>query len=169
MPKNLSPEMNLYLEILFTLLFVFAAWLVHAALRRAVIGSPTRAPKPWARFFAHLSFPLALLAVCLLTRWHTIRDALPLRPTYLSILDSAFVFFVLIFLIRLVDAAIRLSFELRAKPFPVPRVLHGFILIIIYLALVFTILDRFLKVDIKPLLAGSAILTAVIGLALQGV
>ena len=50
-----------------------------------------------------------------------------------------------------------------------PGVLHGFILAVIYLALVFMILKGILGINITPFLATSAILTAVLGLALQGV
>ena len=169
MGRYLSPETVLYLEILFTLLFFVAAGVVHVILRRTLARPRTQKKSPWRSLPSRLSFPAALLAVSWLTKWSVIRNALPLRARYYEILDSAFVFFVIFFLVRLVDAVIQVSYARKGKPFPLPRVLHGFILIVIYLAVLFSILDQFLRIDIKPLLAGSAILTAVLGLALQGV
>ncbi|MGZ7065421.1 MAG: cyclic nucleotide-binding domain-containing protein [Candidatus Aminicenantales bacterium] len=169
MAKSPSPEMVLYLEILFSLLFFVAAGFVHLLLRRVVVGPRKVKRAPWRHLLEQLSFPVALLAVSLLTRWSAIRNAFPLRARYFEILDSAFVFFVIFLLIRLVDALIQILYARKNRPFPLPRVLHGFILVIVYLAVLFTILDQFLRIDIKPLLTGSAILTAVLGLALQGV
>ncbi|MGZ8877368.1 MAG: cyclic nucleotide-binding domain-containing protein [Candidatus Aminicenantales bacterium] len=169
MAKNMSPELMLYVAILFSLIFLAAAGFVHVLLRRAFVRHPIWKPTPWENVVARLSFPLGLLAVFLIAKWPAFREALPLSPRYFEILDAVFVFAVLFFLVRLMDALIQLFYGRKGRPFPLPRVLHGFILLVIYLAVVFAVLDRFLRINIKPLLAGSAILTAVIGLALQGV
>lgn len=169
MVKNMSPELMLYVAILFSLIFLAAAGFVHVLLRRAFVRHPIWKPTPWENVVARLSFPLGLLAAFLIAKWPAFREALPLSPRYFEILDAVFVFAVIFFLVRLMDALIQLFYARKGRPFPLPRVLHGFILLVIYLAVVFAVLDRFLRINIKPLLAGSAILTAVIGLALQGV
>ena len=169
MAKNMSPELMLYVAILFSLILLAAAGFVHVLLRRAFVRHPIWKPTPWENVVARLSFPLGLLAVFLIAKWPAFREALPLSPRYFEILDAVFVFAVIFFLVRLMDALIQLFYGRKGRPFPLPRVLHGFILLVIYLAVVFAVLDRFLRINIKPLLAGSAILTAVIGLALQGV
>ncbi|MGB8958792.1 MAG: mechanosensitive ion channel family protein [Candidatus Aminicenantales bacterium] len=169
MAKNMSPELRLYVEILFTLIFLAAAGFIQALLRRAFVRRPVSRRTPWENAVARLSFPLGLLAASLIVKWPAFRETLSLSPRYFEILDAVFIFAVIFFLVRLMDALLQLFYAKKGRPFPLPRVLHGFILLVIYLAVVFAVLDRFLRIDIKPLLAGSAILTAVIGLALQGV
>jgi small-conductance mechanosensitive channel len=172
MANDLSPELTLYVEVLFTLALVAVAGLLYALLRRALAaGSPAaaKAKSGVPSLGQHLALPASLLIVLSVLRWPAVRALLPLGPKYQAFVDAAFFFFVVFFLIRLADVLLRRSYAKRNKPFPLPRVLHGFILIVIYIAALFAVLDGFLGVDIKPLLAGSAILTAVIGLALQGV
>ncbi len=50
-----------------------------------------------------------------------------------------------------------------------PSVLHGFILALLYVIAIFIILKSQLKINITPFLATSALLTAILGLAFQGV
>ncbi|MHB8054953.1 MAG: cyclic nucleotide-binding domain-containing protein [Candidatus Aminicenantales bacterium] len=86
-----------------------------------------------------------------------------------SYLNAATFFFVLVLIIRLIDGALLAWYTDRHKSYPLPNVLRGLIIGIIYLVVLFAILKNVLDMDISNLLAGSAILTAVIGLALQGV
>ncbi|MGZ5480260.1 MAG: hypothetical protein ACXWGZ_11745, partial [Candidatus Aminicenantales bacterium] len=132
MAKNMSPELMLYVAILFSLIFLAAAGFVHALLRRAFVRHPIWKPTPWENVVARLSFPLGLLAVFLIAKWPAFREALPLSPRYFEILDAVFVFAVLFFLVRLMDALIQLFYGRKGRPFPLPRVLHGFILLVIY-------------------------------------
>jgi small-conductance mechanosensitive channel/CRP-like cAMP-binding protein len=169
MAKNFSPELTLYLQILFTILFLALAGAVHALLRRifrrAAAGKGEAAPGLAAR----LLLPLSLLAATLLAKWPALRDALPLGTKFFRIYDAAFVFVVILFVVRLLDGLVLLRYEKKGQAYPLPRVLHGFILVIVYIAIVLALLREFLGFNIGPLLAGSAILTAVLGLALQGV
>ncbi|MCX6568772.1 MAG: mechanosensitive ion channel family protein [Candidatus Aminicenantes bacterium] len=162
MEKSFSPELALYGQLLFTLLFIVLAGLVMALLRRIFVH---RAAALWAR----LLLPVSFLAAAGLAKLPVLRTALPLGAKFFSIVDAAFVFFVIFLLVRLIDGLVHARYEKKERPFPLPRVLHGFFLIIIYIAAALAILREFLGFNITPLLAGSAILTAVLGLALQGV
>ncbi|MBM3296797.1 MAG: mechanosensitive ion channel, partial [Candidatus Aminicenantes bacterium] len=57
----------------------------------------------------------------------------------------------------------------RRRPFPLPRVLHGLLLAVLYLIILFSLLRNVMGINITPFLTTSAILTMIIGLALQGV
>ena len=162
MAMNLSPELALYAQILFTILFFVLAGSVLALLR-GIFG---RAASGLA---ARLLLPVSLLATTLLTKLAVLRNALPLGTKFFRICDAAFVFAVIFLIVRLLEGLVLSRYEKRGKPYPFPRVLHGFILIVVYIAVVLALLREFLGFNIGPLLAGSAILTAVLGLALQGV
>lgn len=170
MAKSLTPELALYLEILFGLVFFALVGLLWAVSRRILIGRPgVRTGGTAAGLVSRLLLPASLLAVAALTKWPLIRRAISLGSGFLRILDATFVLFVIVFLVRLIDGALRLAYERKDKPFPLPRVLHGFVLLLVYIVIVLGILRAFLGINVGPLLAGSAILTAVLGLALQGV
>ena len=80
------------------------------------------------------------------------------------------VFWIAIFAIRLLEGLVFFIHGRRSKdPFPVSFLLRSFILWLFYLSTAFVILKYILGVDITPLLATSAVLTMVVGLALQGV
>jgi small-conductance mechanosensitive channel len=169
MGKNLSPELTLYLQILFAIVFFALAGVILAVLRKIVGRPPAGSEKPGPGLVARLLFPVSLLAATSVTKLAVVRDGLPLGPKFFRFCDAAFVFFVIFFVVRLLDGLVRLRFERKGRPFPLPRVLHGFSLIVVYIAVALAILRAFLSFNIGPLLAGSAILTAVLGLALQGV
>jgi len=97
-----------------------------------------------------------------------LKNILTLSSSLLLYFDAALFFLAMVLAIRLIDALLIAWYEGRRKPYPLPDVLRGMILAALYLVLFFVVLDK-LRMDIKPLLTGSAILTAVLGLALQGV
>ncbi len=113
---------------------------------------------------SRLAFPLISLG----TLW-AVQAFLRLSPAMESYLNAAAFFFVIVLVIRFVDGAILAWYTDRHKAYPLPNVLRGLIIGIIFLVALFAILKNMLSMDISNLLAGSAILTAVIGLALQGV
>jgi small-conductance mechanosensitive channel/CRP-like cAMP-binding protein len=84
-------------------------------------------------------------------------------------LDALFVFLVAVVCIRILDAAAAIWFTRGGRPFPVPGVLRGFILGVLYLVLVFAILRNMFQVNLSAYLGASAILTMILGLALQPV
>jgi small-conductance mechanosensitive channel/CRP-like cAMP-binding protein len=172
MGKTLSPEWTiyaLYVQILFTVVFFALAGAILAVLRKASGRSAAGTGGPRQGVASRLHLPVSLLLATLGTKLPALRNALPLGEKFYRYFDAAFVFFIIFFLIRLFDGLVRLRYEKKGRPFPLPNVLHGFALIVVYAAVALAILRAFLGFNIGPLLAGSAILTAVLGLALQGV
>jgi small-conductance mechanosensitive channel/CRP-like cAMP-binding protein len=76
---------------------------------------------------------------------------------------------VVVALITLLEGAARNFYALREKPFPVADLLGSIIRVLLITAAAFSILRLELNVDISPLLASTALVTAVLGFALQGV
>jgi small-conductance mechanosensitive channel/CRP-like cAMP-binding protein len=169
MEKSFSPELTLYGQILFTLLFIALAGLVMALLRRVIARPAADGGTVAPGLPSRLLLPVSLLAAAGLAKLPVLRTALPLGAEFFRFIDAAFVFFVIFFLVRLLDGLARARYERKGRSFPLPRVLHGFFLMVVYIAAALAILREFLGFNITPLLAGSAILTAVLGLALQGV
>ncbi|MBE3125002.1 MAG: mechanosensitive ion channel [Acidobacteria bacterium] len=169
MEKNFSPELTLYGQILFAILFIALAGLVMALLRRVFVRPEAAGARSVTGLRFRLLLPVSLLAAAGLAKLPVLRTALPLGAKFFRFVDAAFVFSVIFFLVRLFDGLVRVRYEKKERPFPLPRVLHGFFLIVVYIAAALAILREFLGFNITPLLAGSAILTAVLGLALQGV
>lgn len=86
-----------------------------------------------------------------------------------SYAEAGLVFFVFFFLIRLFDAILSIWYSRSRKTFPMPGVLRNLILGIMELAVLFLVLKVILNINLSPILGASAILTMVLGLALQGV
>lgn len=109
-----------------------------------------------------LFVPAVLLIAVILAR-----ELLSLSPSSRVYLEAAFVFLVALTVIRFLDTIITLWFTRGRRTFPVPAVLRGFILGVIYLGLAFAILKNMFQVNISAYLGASAILTMILGLALQ--
>ena len=169
MGKSFSPELTLYGQILFAIFFIALAGLVRALFRRVFVRPAAAGGEDVPGLPSRLLLPVSLLAAAGLAKLPVLRTALPLGEKFFRFVDAAFVFFVIFFLVRLLDGLARARYERKGRSFPLPRVLHGFFLIAVYIAAALAILREFLGFNITPLLAGSAILTAVLGLALQGV
>ncbi|MCJ7563307.1 MAG: mechanosensitive ion channel family protein [Candidatus Aminicenantes bacterium] len=120
--------------------------------------------KGWRIFISRLGWPAAFIILIIIAK-----KVWPFGDAVRSYLEAALVFFAVFFVIRLLDAALLVKYTQRRKPYPLPDVLRGLILAALYLVLLFVILKTKLQFDIKPFLTGSAILTAILGLAFQGV
>ena len=144
---------------------VLAVLIVLAALARSGLNRLPGAKKKgrWI-FVSGLATPLIALGTLAAAR-----ALLRLSPEIESYLIAATFFFVLVLAIRVLDGALLAWYTDHHKPYPLPNVLRGLIIGIVYLVILFAILKNVLGMNISNLLAGSAILTAVIGLALQGV
>ncbi|MGM0465164.1 MAG: cyclic nucleotide-binding domain-containing protein [Acidobacteriota bacterium] len=118
-------------------------------------------------FFSKIIFPLAFLTAVLFVRTINLIQILQLNPDFKKYLDTAVLFFFFFLVIRLIDASWVTSYVNRKKTFPLPRVLHRFLLFVLYLVVLFIVLKGVAGVDVTPLLATSAILTMILGLALQ--
>jgi small-conductance mechanosensitive channel/CRP-like cAMP-binding protein len=155
---------NLYRDMAVAFGVVTAVVFFAAAARAAFNRIRGAKKKGRLIFISRLIVPLAALGVLFLTR-----GLIRLSPVMASYLFAAEFFFVIILIIRSIDGALLAWYTDRQKPYPLPNVLRGLILGVLYLLVFFLVLKNLLQMDISSLLAGSAILTAVIGLAFQGV
>jgi small-conductance mechanosensitive channel/CRP-like cAMP-binding protein len=118
---------------------------------------------------SRVSAPLVFLLIALALKLDVLERAFKLGARYYEYLDAAIVFLAVLFAVRLIDGWLLRRYERKRVPFPLPGVLHGFILIVLYLIVLFAVFKGALGVNITPFLATSAIFTAILGLALQGV
>ena len=101
---NLSPELALYAQILFTIIFIALTGSVLALLR-GIFGRAA------AGLTARLLLPLSLLATTLLTKLAVLRNALPLGTKFFRIYDAAFVFIVIFLIVRLLEGLVLSRYE----------------------------------------------------------
>jgi small-conductance mechanosensitive channel/CRP-like cAMP-binding protein len=118
---------------------------------------------------SRVSAPLVFLLIALALKLDVFQSALNLGARFYEYVDAAIVFLAVLLAIRLIDGWLLRRYERKRVPFPLPGVLHGFILIVLYLIILFAVFRGALGVNITPFLATSAIFTAILGLALQGV
>ncbi|OGD22581.1 MAG: hypothetical protein A2W03_12445 [Candidatus Aminicenantes bacterium RBG_16_63_16] len=118
---------------------------------------------------SRVSLPAILLLSALALKLRFWTTAFGLGPEFAAYVNAAVIFLAVVLVVRLIDAWLNFRFERRRRPFPVPGVLRGFFLAILYIAVLFIVLKGGLGINITPFLATSAIFTAIIGLALQGV
>ncbi len=166
----LSPEIALYLELLVSVAAAALAAGIYELLRNLIKNTLGKKPaSPAGLVLSRVALPAAVIMVAAILRLEAVRRLLPLRAGFWSLVEAAFVFFVVFFFIRFADGLYRARYARSGRPLPLPRVLYGFILAVIYLAVFFALLKTRLGVNIGPFLTTSAILTAILGLALQGV
>lgn len=77
-------------------------------------------------------------------------------------------FWSIVLAIDLVEGIARQVFVLRGRPFPVPDLINSIMRIVLFVAAAFVVIKVVLDIDISPLLASTALVTAVVGFALQG-
>jgi len=169
MNNQLTPEVITYIDILFIFIILAVVTALYFLLRGVIFKALISRGKPAGYYVSRLLLPAVLVLVTLFFKWNTVRELLPLSQKLYQYIDAAFIFFIVFLLIRLADALIRTVYTQRGLAYPLPRVLHGLVLGIIYLLVLFAVLKDILKVNITPFLATSAILTMVLGLAFQGV
>jgi small-conductance mechanosensitive channel/CRP-like cAMP-binding protein len=122
-----------------------------------------------SKLLSRILFPLLFLFIALVFRLGAVRNLLVVSDRVSLYLDAVFLFATVFFVIRLIDVLWLNLYIRRRKEFPLPLVLHSFILAVLYLAAFFIILRDILDINITPFLATSAILTMILGLAFQGV
>lgn len=111
---------------------------------------------------------LAWPAVFLAAAWIASR-LISAKAAVRPYIEAVLVLFVAVLAIRLLDTALRLWYDRRHRPLPIPDLLRDLVLAVLYLVVLFFVLNNILQVNIAPILATSAILTMIVGLALQGV
>jgi len=158
-----------YLDILFVFIIMATVTVLYILFRLLIFKFLISKERPAAFFLSRLNLPAVLLLITFCFKIQAVREAFPLSQKFFLYIDAAFLFFIIFFLIRLVDAIIQGIYSMRKLAFPLPRILHGLTLGIIYLVILFIILREILRINITPFLATSAILTMILGLAFQGV
>lgn len=128
----------------------------EVSLRLALRSLVGRIAFPFAVFI--LTRPLSLLA--------SAAFSVRFPPAYIS---GWLAFWAALLFLNVLEALALQIYALRGRSFPIPTLLRNIIRFVYLLLAVFAILRFGLKVDISPLLASTALLTAVIGFALQGV
>jgi small-conductance mechanosensitive channel/CRP-like cAMP-binding protein len=119
----------------------------------------------------HVSRPLAVLVVTELLLgtfrfWAWINQYLLRIPDDIKAWLS---FWLIVLSINLVEGIARQVYIIRGRTFPIPELLVSIIRTILLVASAFAVLKTILDLDISPLLASTALVTAVVGFALQGV
>ncbi|MBP1768733.1 MAG: hypothetical protein H6P98_2848 [Candidatus Aminicenantes bacterium] len=108
---------------------IAAALVLFLALKRL----RRRTPAGGVSLYQRTAGPLAFLVVALTLKLDVVRSGLRLGGRFTELLNAGIVFLAVLFVVRLVDGWLLRRFERKRVPFPLPGVLHGFILIVLYL------------------------------------
>jgi small-conductance mechanosensitive channel/CRP-like cAMP-binding protein len=153
-------EAVLYLAIL------LLALVVRMSFRRRF--GAERAPAPLA-LLAGVAYPALVLGLAAVASRLPGRWSLAATAGSADRLHAWNLYWLVVLGIGLVDGAVELAYARRGQEHPLPLLLRRALVFVLQLAAALAVLDLALDVDITPLLATSAILTMVLGLALQGV
>ncbi len=164
-----STQNVLLLELAVLAAALALAIVLHFLWKRALKAFRRPGKEAFVSLVFRIGSPLLFLLVALGLRLEVLTTTFRLSPRFSLYVNAAVVFLAVLLVIRLVDGALLYRYEKKRATFPLPGVLHGFILILIYLVVLFTVLKGSLGVNITPFLATSAIFTAILGLAFQGV
>jgi len=163
---NSNPAQSfLFQDMAISILTLIAALAIYFLLRLVITKLAVSRESAGGVFLRRLSLPAIFLLAVLIMRQIT----LPVSDRFRQYLNAALIFLIIVFVIRLLDAMLFVWYARRRKPYPLPDVLRGLILGVIYLIVLFVVLKNIVLINITPFLATSAILTMVLGLAFQGV
>jgi len=163
----LSTYLPLLTEILVLILIFAAASELSAPVRRRIAPDRTGL----AGLVRHLLRPgLVLLltpaVVWLVQRWPAGAAWLAANPRHASGWETLWLG---VLVLALIEAVVRQAVALRGRAWPVPDLLENILRAVLVMLLAFLVLKVELGWDIGPLLASTALITAVLGFALQGV
>jgi small-conductance mechanosensitive channel/CRP-like cAMP-binding protein len=158
-----------YREILAALIALVVGLVLYFLWQRVLDKLKTSRAEPVVFFLSRVNLPAVFLLVAFGLKLNVLRETFSLGQKFYGYVNAAIIFLLAFFLIRLADAWFLYRYKRRQVSFPLPGVLHGFILFVIYLVVLFAVLKGILGVNITPFLATSAIFTAILGLAFQGV
>ena len=164
----------LFMECAALLLIWSVATVLSAPLRRRLRYEPDqrrRTAQLPLDLLAHVSRPALVIllteAALLGLRTGTAGAAwLDAHPSHVS---AWLMFWIGVGILLLADGTAHAVFHLRGRDFPIPDLLLDIIRALAVVAIGFGVLSAEMGVDIGPLLASTALLTAVVGFALQGV
>jgi small-conductance mechanosensitive channel/CRP-like cAMP-binding protein len=158
-----------------SLLAVFAiANALTRPLRRALTGYEDRNQRVLQsikNLISHVSRPLAVLVISMLVL-EILRLSSEVSQCLLQIsqhITAWFSFWLIVLSINLVEGIALQAYLIRGRSFPIPELLASIIRTALFVGAGFAVIKTILDIDISPLLASTALLTAVVGFALQGV
>lgn len=163
--------MTTYLPIIIEVLVLLAV-LGLAAIIAAPIRRRTEPDQKGLRGLAHyLTLPalVVVLTPLLSLALRTWPDAGQYIGEHMDHLRAWEVFWVGVLALALLEALAHQIVAYRGRDWPVPDLLEDILRAVLIMALAFVVLKLELGWDIGPLLASTALLTAVLGFALQGV
>ncbi len=172
-----GPPLNAYLPTVIEILVLLLLWLVasgvsgplrkrlHRDLGGAGLGSLL------VDLLAHVSRPLLVLALTELAVLAVSPNAhvggwIADRADHLT---AWRMFWIGVLGVLLLEGIVKSLFRWRRRAFPVPDLLERILRGVLVMAVAFLVLRVEMGIDIGPLLASTALLSAVIGFALQGV
>jgi small-conductance mechanosensitive channel/CRP-like cAMP-binding protein len=165
-----NPLMPTFFEVVTMLLLFLVSWGLSRTLRK--IGPDTEpAPTGPGSLLKFLLTPLIVLGLT----WSLVQllGYLPGPAAWLEEnpkhLTAWYLFFAGLTILLLLEGTAHLLFASRGRELPIPGLLLGIARGLAVLGLAFAVLRFELGIDIAPLLASTALITAVIGFALQGV
>ncbi len=152
------------------------AWLVSLSLRRAhepyLAGQMAR-PIPPGRHIVWRTICRSLVILVVSVAVDVLTSLLPAvvswKATHLAHFDAWFAFWGVVFMVRLAEGMLVAFYARRNQQLPLPDLLRSITRTLILLIAAFFIMKFILRINIAPLLASTALVTAVIGFALQGV
>ena len=157
------------LDAILALAGLAAATALTVFLQRLCGRPGSEKPKTAKLLLCRLTVPVSFLAVILLYRSGPFRQAIRASARFETYIDAALALFVAVLVIHSGDAIVLAWYARKGRSYPLPRVLRGFVLALLYLTVFFSVLKGILGINLTPFLATSAILTMILGLALQGV
>jgi len=170
--------LNAYLPIILEIFAMLLVWLLATAasrplrrrLHRESIGGTT-AGAVLADLIGHISRPFVIILITqtsflALSSWSPLETWRTGHETHFT---GWLIFWLGVMIINLVEGAVQAFYRWRQLDFPIPDLLLDIIRSALVLAMGFLVLKVELGIDIGPLLASTALLTAVVGFALQGV
>lgn len=157
------------LDAVLALAGLAAATVLTVFLQRLCGRSGSEKPNAAKLLLGRLAMPASFLTVILLFRSGPLRQAVRAGARFGTYLDAALALFVAVLVIHSCDGIVLAWYARKGRSYPLPRVLRGFVLTLLYLTIFFSVLKGILGINLTPFLATSAILTMILGLALQGV
>ncbi|TAN37353.1 MAG: mechanosensitive ion channel [Verrucomicrobia bacterium] len=152
-------------EIAALTLMLVIGWLGGLPLRRRAAHSPS----PLGALLEPLATPLAVLVLSVLLKFAG--DQLP-KISALgndALLDAWLAVWVVVTALAALEGIAALIYRLRGRAFPLPSLLRNLVRGALLGTAILVVLRYGMKINIAPLLASTALLTAIIGFALQGV
>lgn len=169
--------MEQYLPVIISVGFfcaiLFVSFLLTIPLRKWALSIKTSSPNlgQTLKFIAAgVSMALAVIIISWPFYWLAASVlGLQFPPGFNLYLRGWMAFWVVFFIFNFLEALALQIYFIRGRSFPIPSLLRNIIRFIFLLIVIFVILKFAIGIDISPLLASTALLTAVVGFALQGV